>query len=62
MNVLSDWSVRNRTGAAFGVLLLLLMILGVCSYLQMGRLQANVRDMGALLGRRLSERFRDFRM
>ncbi len=46
MNVLSDWSVRNRMGAAFGVLLLLLMILGVCSYLQMGRLQANVRDMG----------------
>jgi len=46
MNVLSNWSVRNRTGAAFGVLLLLLMILGVCSYLQMGRLQSNVRDMG----------------
>jgi len=46
MNVLSNWSVRNRTGAAFGVLLLLLMILGLCSYLQMGRLQANVRDMG----------------
>jgi len=46
MNVLSDWSVRNRTGAAFGTLLLLLMILGLCSYLQMGRLQANVRDMG----------------
>ena len=46
MNALSDWSVRNRTGAAFGALLALLLIVGICSYLQMGRLQSNVRDMG----------------
>ena len=46
MNALSDWSVRNRTGAAFGALLVLLLIVGTCSYLQMGRLQSNVRDMG----------------
>jgi len=46
MNALSDWSVRNRTGAAFGALLVLLLIVGICSYLQMGRLQSNVRDMG----------------
>ena len=46
MDTLSDWSVRNRTGAAFGALLLLLIVLGACSYLQMGRLQSNVRDMG----------------
>ena len=46
MDALSDWSVRNRTGAAFGALLTLLLIVGICSYLQMGRLQSNVRDMG----------------
>ena len=46
MHVLSDWSVRTRMGGAFGLLLVLLISLGVCSYVQMGHLQDNVRDMG----------------
>ncbi len=46
MNFLSDWSVRTRMGAAFGVLLLLLLSLGICSYVQMGHLENNVDDMG----------------
>ena len=46
MNFLSDWSVRTRMGAAFGALLVLLLSLGVCSYVQMGHLEDNVHDMG----------------
>ena len=46
MEFLSDWSVRTRMGAAFGVLLLLLLSIGTSSYVQMGHLQDNVDDMG----------------
>ena len=46
MAFLSNWSVRTRMGAAFGVLLFLLISLGICSYVQMGHLQNNVTDMG----------------
>ena len=46
MNILSDWSVRGRMGAAFGALLSLFVLLGICGYVEMGRLQFNVQDMG----------------
>jgi len=46
MNLFQDMSVRARMGAAFGVLLGLFLLLGVCGYVEMGRLQFNVNDMG----------------
>ena len=46
MNVFHDFSVRARMGAAFGALLSLFVLLGICGYVEMGRLQFNVTDMG----------------
>src|SRR5271156_6711388 len=46
MNLFQDLSVRARMGAAFGALLTLFVLLGVCGYIEMGRLQFNVQDMG----------------
>jgi methyl-accepting chemotaxis protein len=47
MRFFQDLTVRARMGAAFGALLSLFVILGVCGYVQMGRLQFNVVDMGS---------------
>jgi len=46
MRFFQDMSVRARMGAAFGALLSLFVLLGICGYVEMGRLQFNVRDMG----------------
>ncbi len=46
MNGFADFSVRARTGAAFGALFILIVMLGTCAYVEMGRLQSNVVDMG----------------
>ncbi len=47
MNVFQDLTVRSRMGAAFGALLALFVLLGICGYVEMGRLQFNVTDMGS---------------